>query len=37
MEQLALTCKTLYDKDYLDNMKLVNKNKYGHIYFRTVK
>jgi len=31
MEQLALTCKTLYDKDYLDNMKLVNRNKYGPI------
>ena len=25
MEQLALTCKVLYDKDYLDNMKLVKK------------
>ena len=31
MEQLALTCKILYDKDYLDNMKLVKKSRYNPI------
>lgn len=31
MEQLALTCKVLYDKDYLDNIKLLKKSKYGPV------
>ena len=31
MEQLALTCKVLYDKDYLDNIKLLKKSKYNPV------
>jgi hypothetical protein len=34
MEQLSKTCKILYDKDYLDNMKQLNdKNIYKKVYY----
>ena len=37
MEKLALTCKTLYDKDYLDNMMILNeKERHPVIIFKDI-
>ena len=37
MQHLAMTCKTLYDKDYLDNMMLLKeKEKHPVIIFKDI-
>ena len=36
MEKLALTCKTLYDKDYLDKIILLRKERHPVVIFKDI-